>query len=47
MRKPIIAGNWKMNKTNQTAKQFCLQLIQTINATSTDIIIAPPFTAYN
>ena len=22
MRKPIIAGNWKMNKTNEEAKAF-------------------------
>ena len=45
MRKPIIAGNWKMNKRLSEAKTFAeslIPLVKTIN--DCDIIIAPPFT---
>ena len=45
MRTPIIAGNWKMNKTNKEALDFASQLVEHINETTTEVIIAPPFTA--
>ena len=45
MRQPIIAGNWKMNKTNQEAADFVKQLTSTITNSKTEVIISPPFTA--
>ena len=46
MRKPFIAGNWKMFKTNEEA----VNLIQTIKAgvyktNGVQIVVAPPATA--
>jgi triosephosphate isomerase len=46
MRKPLIAANWKMNKTSAEAEEFInsfLPLVQEVN--DVDIVIAPPFTA--
>lgn len=46
MRKPLIAANWKMNKTPAGAEEFItsfLPLVQEVRGV--DIIIAPPFTA--
>jgi triosephosphate isomerase len=46
MRKKIIAGNWKMNKTGTEAASFARDLkIKTLNINKTEIIICPPFTA--
>lgn len=48
MRKPIIAANWKMNKTHLEAIHFVETLRNKLNpATSdkVDIVICPPFTA--
>jgi len=46
MRKKIIAGNWKMNKTGDEAASYARNLkIKTLNITKTEIIICPPFTA--
>lgn len=45
MRKPLIAGNWKMNKDRNEARAFLaefLPLIEDIN--NTEILICPPFT---
>ena len=51
MRTPIIAGNWKMNKTVAEslafAKDFSQQLQQYPDGAKFEIIIAPPFTAIN
>lgn len=51
MRTPIIAGNWKMNKTIGEAIAFTnsfLQLLkQSPESEKLEIIIAPPFTAIN
>lgn len=46
MRRPIIAGNWKMYKTQAEARTF-LNALKPLVASSThcDIIIAPAFTA--
>ena len=49
MRKIVIAGNWKMNKTNEEA----IQLVTTLNeelkqfpeAKELEIIVSPPYTA--
>jgi triosephosphate isomerase len=46
MRKPIIAGNWKMYKTIGEALEF-VQALRPLVVASThcEIVIAPPFTA--
>jgi triosephosphate isomerase len=46
MRKPIIAGNWKMNMTVSEAVDFAIQLTALVaDVRETDIVVAPPFTA--
>jgi len=46
MRRPIIAGNWKMFKTRGETSAFFQGLIPQIQAvTHCDIVVAPPFTA--
>ncbi len=46
MRKIVIAGNWKMHKTNSEALQLANQIkIKTTDIRKTGIIICPPFTA--
>lgn len=46
MRKPIIAGNWKMNKTIKKAVEFARELVETLNdCPDMEIIVFPPFTA--
>lgn len=46
MRKPIIAGNWKMNKTVKKAVDFVTELKKHfIGYSSVEIVICPPFTA--
>lgn len=44
MRRPIIAGNWKMNKTIQETRKFFKELIPLLkDAGEIDIVIAPSF----
>jgi len=46
MRKPVIAGNWKMNKTVSEAVGFIFDLKNLISdVTDVEIVIAPPFLA--
>ncbi|HBF38203.1 MAG TPA: triose-phosphate isomerase [Firmicutes bacterium] len=46
MRKPIIAGNWKMNKTIPEAKQLVSGLVSKLAGKSeVEIVFCPPFTA--
>ena len=46
MRKKIVAGNWKMNKTGAQAVEFARALKAKIeNISKTEIIICPPYTA--
>ncbi len=46
MRKPIIAGNWKLNKTVTEAVLLTTELKQLVaGATDVEIVVAPPFTA--
>lgn len=43
MRKPIIVGNWKMNKTAEEARAFMEKLVQEVSdSPSLDLAIAPP-----
>lgn len=46
MRKPIIAGNWKMNKTADEAVAFVREIRHSLNAISgADSVVCPPFVA--
>ncbi len=47
MRKPIIGGNWKMNRgTPAETKEMLKKLLPLVKKiTNVDIVIAPPFTA--
>ncbi|NOX96480.1 MAG: triose-phosphate isomerase [Nitrospirae bacterium] len=46
MRKPLIAGNWKMNKTASQAEELAGALKDKLkNENKVDIIICPPFTS--
>jgi len=46
MRKPLVAGNWKMNKTNAEAHQLVTELISGLQAVSeVDNVLFPPYTA--
>jgi len=45
-RTPLIAGNWKMNKTIAEAEQFIQGLLPRVStADGVDVVICPPFTA--
>jgi triosephosphate isomerase len=45
-RRPIIAGNWKMNKTSTEARDLVAKLIPLVDGVKDrDIVLAPPFTA--
>ncbi|HZU61443.1 MAG TPA: triose-phosphate isomerase, partial [Solirubrobacteraceae bacterium] len=46
MRRPLIAGNWKMHKTGAEAKVFIDSLLPRLQATpDVEVAICPPFTA--
>jgi triosephosphate isomerase len=46
MRTKIIAGNWKMNKTNSEAAAFASDLKTKIDSIQkTEMVVCPPFTA--
>lgn len=45
MRKPIIAGNWKMNKTSAEAVKFIDEIKESVNGTDVEAVICAPFTA--
>ena len=46
MRRPVIAGNWKMFKTQAEARAFIEKLRPLVaNSQHCDIVVAPPFTA--
>ncbi|HIH42685.1 TPA: triose-phosphate isomerase [Candidatus Woesearchaeota archaeon] len=45
---PLIAGNWKMNKTNSEAVELVKRLkvlVKSIKANDCEIVVCPPFTA--
>jgi triosephosphate isomerase len=45
-RKPVIAGNWKMYKTQQEAREFFATFKPLVaGANHCEIVVAPPFTA--
>ena len=45
MRKPIIAGNWKMNNTKAQAEQLIAELKPLVkDVKGVDIVVCVPFT---
>ena len=46
MRKPIIAGNWKMNKTPAEAKELVLALAETVKDADCDVVVCVPATNF-
>ena len=47
MRKPVIAGNWKMHMTCAQAREWMAAFLPLISTTPNDrhLVVAPPFTA--
>ncbi len=46
MRNPLIAGNWKMNKTSSRAEELARSLRDKLrNRSHADIVVCPPFTS--
>ncbi len=46
MRRPVIAGNWKMYKTGAETRAFFEAFLPLVaDTTHCDIVVAPPFTA--
>jgi triosephosphate isomerase len=43
MRKPIIAGNWKMNKTSEEAASMVKELAPLVKDSDIDIVLCAPF----
>ena len=43
MRKPIIAGNWKMNMTPSQAKELVTDLIPLVQDAACDVVVCPPY----
>ena len=44
MRKPIIAGNWKMHKTIDEALKLVNEIKEESNRTDVEIVVCCPFT---
>lgn len=44
MRKQIVAGNWKMNTDHVDSELLISKLLEQHHHSSTDVIVAPPFT---
>ena len=42
MRKPIIAGNWKMNKTPEEARQLVTELLPLVKDAQCDVVVCTP-----
>ena len=46
MRKPLVCGNWKMNKTIEEARLFATEIVRLIKRPEgVDVVICPPYTA--
>ena len=43
MRKPIIAGNWKMNMTPTEAKALVNELIPLVKDATCEVVVCPPY----
>ncbi len=45
MRKIIVAGNWKMNKTRTETEKFFKELLPLVEGKNVEIVVATPFTS--
>ena len=45
MRQPIVAGNWKMNKTVAEAATLAGEVLELLDASAAEAVLCPPFTA--
>jgi triosephosphate isomerase len=45
MRRPLIAGNWKMHNNCVQSVELVSQLIKSVPDSAVDIVVAPPYTA--
>jgi len=45
VRQPIVAGNWKMNKTVAEARTLAGEVLNLFEAASAEAVLCPPFTA--
>ena len=46
MRRPIIAGNWKLNKTIAETRELCAALVEAgIGRAAAEVVVCPPYTA--
>ena len=45
MRRPLIAGNWKMHNNCAQSVELVSQLIKSVPDSEVDIVVAPPYTA--
>lgn len=45
MRKIIVAGNWKMNKTATETREFLKELVPLVEGKNVEIVIGTPFTS--
>lgn len=46
MRKPFVAGNWKMNKTVDQARQLVAEMVTDLNSVQgVEKVVCPPFTS--
>ena len=43
MRKQIVAGNWKMNKSLQEGKELCSSIINLLGEATREVIIGAPY----
>ena len=43
MRKPIIAGNWKMNMTPDAAEELVKALLPLVRDAGCDVVVCPPY----
>ncbi|MCI6039720.1 MAG: triose-phosphate isomerase [Clostridiales bacterium] len=46
MRKPIIAGNWKMNKTPDEARELVAALVPAVKDADCDVVVCVPATDF-
>jgi triosephosphate isomerase len=46
MRRQVIAGNWKLNKTIAEARELCAALVEArLGSAAADVVVCPPYTA--
>ena len=46
MRKPIVAGNWKMNQDSEASEALAREVVEAVGEVeAVDVVICPPFTA--